>query len=73
MSLQQRLAVSALLAINEALIDDQRLTRTESDKLSEVIAAVKESFRPRLPVLILTDPDFESTLDRVAEAVGADA
>lgn len=55
--LSQRLAVSALLAINESLVD--RLPEPEAKRLREVIAAVKRAFQPRMPVLILADPDFE--------------
>lgn len=59
-SLQQRLAVSALILVSEALTENMHLTADERRQLREIIDMVKSAFEPRIPTLILADPDFEA-------------
>jgi hypothetical protein len=59
LSLSQRLFLSALLAINEAMVESFP-DHPEAPKLREVIDAVKRAFAPRLPTLIIADPYFDA-------------
>jgi hypothetical protein len=73
----QCLAVSALVATNENLVKSGRLTDTEAASLGTLIQMVRSAFAPaspppvRLPTLIIADPDFDDTLARVADEMGA--
>jgi len=65
-STAQRLAVSALVAVNESLLDSGRLTTCEQRAIRRLLASVREAFDgPRLPTLIIADPDFDD-IDRAA-------
>lgn len=61
-SLQQRLAVSALILVSEALTENMHLTADERCQLREIIDMVKSAFEPRIPTLILADPDFHEEI-----------
>lgn len=66
-STAQRLAVSALVAANESLLDCGRLTACEQTAIRRLLASVREAFDgPRLPTLIIADPDFDEIVDRAA-------
>jgi hypothetical protein len=75
----QCLAVSALVAANENLIESGRLTDTEAASLGNIIGMVRDAFAPpsppqqRLPTLIISDPgpEFDDLLERVADEIGA--
>lgn len=68
---EQALSVSALIAVTESLIEDGRLTNEEAATVSNIIGLIREAFTPRLPTLIICDPEFDATLDRVGVAMGA--
>jgi hypothetical protein len=85
-TLTQTLAISALVAVNESLIDSGRLEPAEVRSLEKILAMVKGRMEPELPlpsvmtsppVMILAsdeemeDAEFEAAIHRIAQEVAA--
>lgn len=70
----QTLAVSALVAINESLIESGKLPPAESLMIRRVVASVRDAFDAPIstPVLIVAhDEEYEASLDRIGQTMGA--
>jgi len=74
-TLFQTLAVSALVAINESMVESGRLSRDEERMFRRVIASIRDAFDAPAPapILILAtdDVEYDGTLDRIGETMGA--
>lgn len=70
----QTLAVSALVAINEAMVQSGKFTRDEALMIRRVIASVRDAFDAPVPTPVLIvahDDEYEATLDNIGQTMGA--
>lgn len=70
----QTLAVSALVAINESMVESGKLPPDEARMIRRVVASVRDAFDAPVPTPILIvahDDEYEADLDSIGQTMGA--